>query len=146
MQLSKLADYLTTQIDKIDLSQRKEEMEVNPLISEVAAWYEKLRNAMEYKEEEVVLRAAIERILKRRLAIFGKQALGPILVRELAWAKYFPEDNVPEAVVNKVDESIKLYLELEQLAVKKHKISRTVINEWIIHLLSTEIERTLRPN
>src|SRR5471030_2601643 len=113
MQLSKLTDYLVTKIDKIEINQRKEEMEVNPFVSEVAAWYEKLRNAMEYKEEEVVLRAAVARILNRRLAFFGKLALGPILVRELAWAKYFPEDNVPEAVINRVDDSIKLYLDLE---------------------------------
>src|SRR5258706_10434186 len=39
---------------------------VNHFVSAIANWYEKLRNAMDYRAEEVVLRAAIQRILKRR--------------------------------------------------------------------------------
>ena len=33
---------------------------VNPIVSELASWYEKLRNAIEYRDDEVILRATIE--------------------------------------------------------------------------------------
>ncbi len=44
---------------------------VSAIASEVAAWYEKLRTAIENRDEEVILRAAIERIIRRRLLLGG---------------------------------------------------------------------------
>ena len=45
----------------------EKKISVNVLVSRVASWYEKLRTAMDYGNEETILRRAIERILKRRL-------------------------------------------------------------------------------
>ena len=56
-------------VEKAENNERK--MSVNPVVSKFATWYEKVRNAMEYREDEVILRAAIERILKRRLLLGG---------------------------------------------------------------------------
>src|SRR5262245_60837724 len=57
------------------------------VVSELAAWYEKLRTAIENRDEEVILRAAIERILRRRLLLGGSgSTVAEPLVRELVWA------------------------------------------------------------
>lgn len=64
---------------------------VDSVVADVASFYEKIRNAMEYQEEEVVFRVAIERILKRKL-LLGSNGfkIAEPLVRELAWGKIFP--------------------------------------------------------
>ena len=46
----------------------EERIKVDQIVSKLAFAYEKLRNAVEYHEEHLLLRHAIHRILKRRLA------------------------------------------------------------------------------
>lgn len=117
---------------------------VNPLVSKVATWYEKLRNAMDYREEEVVLRAAIERILKRRLLMGGN---GPKtaepLIRELIWAHYFKENELSQSEIQRVEKQIDLYLELKSRLQNRKILKEGTLNEWIFHLMSSAIERIL---
>jgi hypothetical protein len=82
--LSQLAELVVSRLEKPEQLNREEKVSVNPIVSKFATWYEKFRNAMEYREDEVILRAAIERILHRRLLLggTGKPAAEP-LVREI---------------------------------------------------------------
>ncbi|GIW62101.1 MAG: hypothetical protein KatS3mg089_0953 [Patescibacteria group bacterium] len=120
---------------------------VNPFVSKMASAYEKLRNAMEYREDEVILRATIERILRRHLLLGGtaKSTAEP-LIRELIWARYLQDNTVPESSIAKVEEVIDLYLRLRMNVLQQHKISIGVLNEWIYHLMSSAIENVLNPN
>ncbi len=122
-------------------------VQVNPLVSKVASWYEKVRKAMEYREEEVLLRATIERILKRRLLLGGnaKTAAEP-LVRELLWAGYLLENSIPQSHVTAVEESIDLHLTLRLKILEHHRIDDHKLNEWMYHLMSSDIEHILNPN
>src|SRR5436190_2246125 len=95
---------------------------VNAVVAEVATWYERIRNAMDYRADEVILRAAIERILKRRILLLGghgKKIAEP-LVRELIWARYFPDSTVPETILAYVASSVDLYLHLRNQILQKH--------------------------
>src|SRR4051812_11101637 len=86
--LSHLAKALVTNFEKPESLVHGKRMAVNPVVVKFASWYEKLRNVMEYREEEVMLRAAIERILKRRLLLGGNaKTTAEPLVRELIWAR-----------------------------------------------------------
>ncbi len=121
---------------------------VNRLVSEVASWYEKLRNAMELSDESVILKNAIERILKRRLLLggTGEKTAEPLL-RELVWARYFPDNSIPQSFIGKTAKIIDLYLELKhKLLSKKSNLSDVVINEWILQFMSSEISIFLAPN
>ncbi|MBI4078766.1 MAG: hypothetical protein HY429_00480 [Candidatus Levybacteria bacterium] len=120
---------------------------VNPFVAHFASWYEKLRNAMEYREEEVILRATIERILKRRLLLggHGKTVAQPLL-RELVWARYFPNESLSESLIDVVAKKIDLYLQLREQILAQKKFSENVLNEWTYHLMSSDIARTLHPN
>src|SRR5258706_5619666 len=96
---------------------------VNPIVSKFASWYERLRNAMEFREDEVILRATIERILKRRLLLGGDgKTTAEILIKELLWARYLPTNEVSVTVVRQVEESIDLYLALRLRVLKEHKM------------------------
>ena len=135
--LSKLSNALLTTYEKHQQTSAGDTISVNPVVSELASWYEKFRTAMDYRDDEVILRGAIERILKRRLVLGGNgQTVAAPLIRELVWARYFPDASVPQSHVVKVAHTIDLYMELEK---KVH------LYEWIMHLLSSEIEDILKP-
>lgn len=145
--LSSLANVLITFFQKDSIPTDEKKITVNPVISKVASWYEKLRNAMDYREEEVILRAAIERMLKRRLLFGGDgKTIAEPLVRELAWARYFPDESISESAIYKVEKDIDLYLQLRNKILLKHKISENIVNEWIYHLMSSSIEHRLSLN
>ncbi|MBI2074974.1 MAG: hypothetical protein HYT83_04015 [Candidatus Levybacteria bacterium] len=144
--LSQCADIVVSVFEKEESAVDDKKITVNPVVSKVATWYEKLRNAMDYREEEVILRAAIERILKRRILLGGiGKTIAGALVRELVWAKYFPNESLSESLVAFVEKRIDLYLKLREYLLLKQILSDRVINEWIIDLMSSDIENVLHP-
>ena len=120
---------------------------VNRFVSEIASWYERLRNAMDIRDDEIVLRAAIERILKRRSALGGKtgEKIAEPLVRELLWAKYFPDNSLSESTVQDVADIINIYLSLKAKLSKQKKLPENVLNEWTRQLISCQIAKLLNP-
>ncbi len=145
--ITRLTQALVSAYDRVYSISDDKTISVNPLVAELASWYEKFRTAMDYRADEVLLRSAIERILKRRLLLNGSGAkVAAPLIRELIWARYFPDSSIPESIVAKVAGEIDLYLELEKEINQIHRINKGLINEWILQLLSAEIENTLKPN
>ncbi len=145
--LNKLSTALVTAYDRGSTPNHDKKISVNPLVAELATWYEKFRTAMDYREDEVILRSTIERILKRRLMLGGDgQSIAAPLIRELVWARYFPDSTIPESQITKVAEQTDLYLKMEGKVNQKHRINKGLVNEWVLHLLSSEIEHILKPN
>ena len=145
--LSSLARYLVDSLEERQHSVSEERrITVNPIVSKFASWYERLRNAMEFREDEVILRATIERILKRRLLLGGNgKTTAKPLVKELLWARYLPENDIGESIVKKIEESIDLHLSLRLRILAQHKFSESVINEWTYDLMSADIQYILNP-
>lgn len=145
--LNKYSQDLVVAYDRASAPSHDKTISVNALVAEIATWYEKFRTAIDYREDEVILRSTIERILKRRLILGGNgKSVAAPLIRELVWARYFPDSSVPESLVEKVVEVIDLYLKLEIEINKKHHTSKGLVGEWILNLLSSEIEHILKPN
>ncbi|TSC87457.1 MAG: Uncharacterized protein G01um10147_634 [Microgenomates group bacterium Gr01-1014_7] len=144
--ITKLTQALVAGYDKVYSTSDDKTISVNPLVAELASWYEKFRTAMDYRADEVLLRSAIERILKRRLLLSSSgEVIAAPLIRELVWARYFPDSSVPESKVVRVAQTIDLFLLLEKKINQKHRINTGLVNEWIIDLLSSEIEDILKP-
>lgn len=145
--LSPLADALIKEFEKKEFQHLEDRMKVNPLVAKFASWYEKIRTAMDYREEEVVLRSAIERILKRRLILGGTgKTIAEPIIRELVWARYILDYYLSEPIIKKVEEEIDAYLFLKSQVVQKYTIKEGEVNEWIIQLLSSSLEYILNPN
>ncbi len=140
--LSKLSDLLIASFEREETkNQTKTGINVNRFVSEIATWYEKFRNAMDYREEEVVRRAAIERILKRRLIFGGSgEKIASPLMRELMWARYFPEASITEEEVKKVGHIVDLYLKLREQLLIRQKDIKIRVDSLIYHLLSSHLE------
>ncbi len=146
--LSPLAQAVIHVFETKDHPNHEPKISVNRLVSEVASWYEKLRNAMELQDGDVILKNAIERVLKRRLLLggTGDKVAGPLL-RELVWARYFPDNTLPESLVRKTAEIIDNYLELRHKILEHHpKFKDSELNEWMFQLMSSHIALLLCPN
>jgi hypothetical protein len=145
--LSPLSEKLLTSLTRREEAAHDEKkISVNPIVTKFASWYEKLRNAMEFREDEVILRATIERILKRRLLLGGSgRSTAEPLIKELLWARYLPDNEIEQSKVDRVAESIDLHLSLRIRILDEHHMPDALINEWIYDLMSSDIQYILNP-
>ncbi len=144
--LSKLSNALVNIFEEKKIENNDKKISVNPLLSKITSWYEKLRTSMDYGEEETVFRKAIERILKRRLMLDQQpQYMADGLVRELIWAKYFQDGTVPETIINDVAKSIDLHLRIKNKVSKEKGLNEGKLNEFFIQVLSCDIDSILLP-
>ncbi len=121
---------------------------VSQTVSFFAIVYEKIRNAVEYREEHLIRRAAIERIMKRRL-LLNSQGTGEAenLIRELLWARYFPNGGLGATDVINVQSLIDQYVVLrKQLVVGQVDAKKVYYNQFLFDLLTCEIEESLAPD
>lgn len=147
MQLNKYSESLIHIFEKEKIAPVESANAINPLVSELASWYEKFRNSIEYRDEEVILRASIERILKRRLALGGNgKSTGKSLLKELVWARYFPESIYNDKTIETISGIIDFYLELKNEVVKSGQLKENEMRELCFQLMSSDIEETLHPN
>lgn len=113
-------------------------LEVNDVVSAVAGTYEKLRYLLEYREEHTVRRAAIERILRRRLLIEGRQFDGSRFMRELVEGKYLPAHDATEHFAHEASATVARFEELADHAGEEYR--RTLLS-----LAASEIEALVAP-
>lgn len=119
-------------------------IEVSEAASFVAFAYEKLRSAIEFTEEHLFRRAAIARVLRRRLGPnpSGKGE-GENIIRELLWGNYFEKGSLSTADVQRVQQCVDAYLDLLKLV--SHGKNHGALRDYVIDLLSCEIEELLNP-
>ncbi len=118
---------------------------VSRTVSFFAIIYEKVRNAVEYREQHLIRRASIERILKRRL-LLNPEGKGEAenLLRELLWARYFPDGSLGNNDAAIVQSLIDKYVFMRKKLVVGQVAQRKVYySQFLFDLLTCEIEETL---
>jgi hypothetical protein len=120
---------------------------VDYIASKVASFYEKIRKVLDYQEEHLFRKNAIDRILKRRLLIQqdDKSKMAYSLICELIRAGYLPNDNIPENKIEAVAAIITKYVFLIDASSDLNAQKREKIFNWLISLASCEIEEKLAP-
>jgi hypothetical protein len=126
--------------------ERIPKIQVSDAAGALAFLYEKLRTIVDDKEERLLRKYAIERILKRKLLIEGaNQGIGMSLIKELIHARYLPNKSVPESKADEIEHVIDKYLYLKQQAEKlDSKKGGDNFDSWLIGLMACEIEVKLR--
>lgn len=119
-----------------------ERLRVHATVSRFAFLYERIRNAVDYKEDHLLRLNAIARILRRQLVLeTDAHAIAKNLVNELIGARYLPNDALPESVVNDVAVVVS-----KELAVRVSSVAGAKHAAWRIGVLSAEIdERVAEP-
>jgi hypothetical protein len=127
---------------------RGPKLHVDHLVSKVSVVYEKIRNSLEYQEEHLIRRSAIERgILRRWAPKKSAQALAKSLIYDLVRGRYLPNDQLPETDIDEVGKIINKHILLANLS--KHfvaeKKDKEKITTWLISLCACEIEDYFAP-
>jgi len=120
---------------------------VSQTVSLFALAYEKLRNAIEYREDHLIRRAAIDRILRRRFML-NPQGKGEAenLIRELLWARYFSNGSLGGQDLLTVQEIIDKYLLLRRTLIGGRPAEvQEYLGDFLMQMLTCEIEEMLSP-
>lgn len=136
-------------------------LHVDEIASKVAALYERIRKIIDWKEEHLIRRTAIERHLKRRLIpeisqfSLGADAqadkIAEPLILDLIRGGHLSNDSIPQGKIKTVEAILKKYIYIlkhnslaqERSAVKiKDKIN---FYDWLVEIAACEIEETLAP-
>ncbi len=130
--------------------QPKEEtatIHVDEVASTVAAFYEKIRGVVDWQEEHLLRKRAIERILKRRLFLNKNgEEISASLVLELIRGGHFPNDFIPETKIGETQKLIDKYIFiLENAPPLPKKKTKIQLYDWILGIAACEIEEILSP-
>ena len=90
-------------------------IKVSQVLGPLAFFYERIRNALDYKGEHLVRRNAIERILRRQIwerKSYEPENLAETLIKELIWARYLKNDSVPKRKLKVIERIVNKYLEV----------------------------------
>ncbi len=120
-------------------------IKVHEVISKVAYVYEKLRNAMEFKEENLLRRNAIERIVKRRVFVENRgPQFAKFLIHELIRGGYVPNNQLPETKIGEVQAVLDKYFALFGL-LQLNRLTKEGLDmyRWLFGVASCEIEDVL---
>lgn len=99
-------------------------------------YYERIRQVVDYQEDHLFRRLAIERMVKRLSALGGPvEEQAETLIKELVMARYLPNDAVPVSAIGRVATVLQKYGAWKEYAPQKYYFS----------LLAREIDAALAP-
>lgn len=150
----KLFQVIYREKNKPEAEDDSPKIKVSELISRLAFYYEKIRNSVDYKEEYLLRRSSILRILKRQVIIEGPlktlkpEEIAKNLLVELIRAGYLPNNKLPESKISELAAVIDKYLNLKSQSSAKINDDKKnyEINKWILAMASSEIEEKLNVN
>lgn len=112
---------------------------VHAAVSRFAVLYERIRNAVDYKDEHLLRKSAILRILKRQLILErDADAISQHLVRELIGARYLPNKELPESLIADVALRVRKYQ-----AIERARVGSSAHLAWLLRVVVVEIEELL---
>ncbi len=127
-----------------DIKEKKDVIKVSDTVSAAASVYETVRNTLEYDDEHLLRRNAIRRILNRRLGDSDPKKLATMLIRELIWARYLPNNRIETSAVEVVSVILEKYKKMFAALEEDTKHGQEQY-QWLVDVLSTEIEYAIGP-
>lgn len=125
-----------------------EKIKLNQLVSKLGFLYEKFRNAIDYNDEHLVRRNALERLLRRQVLFLKEPQADKIsqaLIYEFIRARYLPNDTLPETIISEVGAIIQKYLVLARFIEQQKLPNEQKLLDWTIANAACEIDEYLVP-
>lgn len=128
-------------------------LHVDEVAQKVAAFYEQIRDIIDWKEEHLMRRSAIIRKLKRRFLdlelnnFSATDNLAEPLVLELIRGGYFPNDKIEESRLAEIQNIINKYIFIFKQNPENKK-GKTGVRFYttILEIAACEVEETLAPS
>ena len=118
---------------------------VDEVAARVASFYEKIRGVVDWREEHLLRKTAIERILKRRVFTRtpGEDFAEPFL-EELIRGVHFPNESIPRRKIPEIQQIVAKYLFLiEHSSQGAEDRLLAQLQGWLLGIAAAEIEETL---
>lgn len=135
--------------DSLNMSPETSTIKVDEVASRVAAFYEKIRGIVEWKEEHLLRKGAIERVLRRKLFLHEEGGeFAEDLILHLIRGGHFPNDKIPEEKIEEVQKVLNKYIFILAHAPafeEGKKKERTDLLRWLAGVGACEIEAILDP-
>ena len=141
-QLEKIVEKFVAAKTTVRADEDEPRIVVNESIGTAAFFYEKLRNTLDYQEEHLFLKNAIKRILKRK-NIINIQDKPKRLMHELVWARYFPNDTLPQSTIEEIAGFLRKYDFLKSSTTSRLKPRE--VSSIVDGFAACEIEEYLKP-
>ena len=136
--MNKVVETFLTRLTYGESENIKKETGTNGVIETLARVYEKARNALEYRADHLVRRAAIERIIKRRLILDkDPKSVAKHLLTELKWARYLSYVEIDQRLSAKLEETLAKYIS---------HLDGEPSSDWVTKIMSAEIEELFNLN
>jgi len=124
---------------------------VDEVASRVASFYEKMRGVIDWREEHLLRKTAVERILKRRLFLKKNlktdEKIAEPFIYELIRGGHFPNETIPESKIDEAQKVIDKYIFiLENSPTPAKDKSKMYLYDWLLGVTACEIETTLSPS
>lgn len=148
----KLFQIIYNKKNKIESEDDAPKIKVSELVSKIAFFYEKIRNSVDYKEDHLLRKNAIQRILKRCIVIEGTireqtaEEISKHLIIELIRAAYLPNNKILEIKIDEIAVIISKYIKFKKICLRKFRNNSKKIDKiikWILALAASEIEEKL---
>ena len=147
----KLFQVIYREQNKLETEEDAPKIKVSELVSRLAFYYEKIRNSVDYKEEYLLRKSSILRILKRQVIIEGQlkilkaEDIAKNVLLELIRAGYLPNNKLPESKIGELSLVIDKYLRLRRYCLAKitNDKEKHELSQWILTMASAEIEEKL---
>ncbi|MEK7461338.1 MAG: hypothetical protein AAB647_03965 [Patescibacteria group bacterium] len=122
-------------------------IEIHGALRHLTAFYERLRQLIDYQEERFIRRLAIRRILFRRILIEGdRKPIGEALARELIRAAYIENAKYPTRTAMEIDEILKKYLAALPAVERRYQPPELIrMQRRLLGIAAAEIEDYLTP-
>lgn len=124
-------------------------IKLNQLVSKLGLFYEKLRNAIDYKEEYLIRRTSLKRLLIRQIKFLAEKDpvnISQTVIFEFIRARYLPNDALPETDIETAAIIIAKYLMLIKYVSQNPMPDKMKTVDWLIDLLVCELDEFLFPN
>jgi len=119
---------------------------VDEIAAKVASFYERLRSVIEYREEHILRKNFIDRVLRRRLFLKDINLnIAEPLIKEIIRGGRLQNDAVPETKIKEVEQIIENYTILRnRLKLLKDKREES-IGKWLMKVTTSAVEECLFP-
>ena len=122
-------------------------IEIHGPLRHLTAFYERLRQLIDYQEERFIRRLAIRRILFRRILIQGeRKPVGEALLRELIRAAYIENAKYPARAAGEIDQILAKYITALPTIEHRHQPPELIrMQRRLLGIAAAEIEDFLTP-
>ena len=117
---------------------------VDEVVARVASFYEKIRGIVDWREEHLLRKTAIERILKRRLVISQvNDDFAENFLSELVRGGHFPNNRISFEKVDEIQAIIEKYVFVTTSHQNGGRAAGKESEDWMLAIAAVEIEEAL---